>query len=216
MASEDSRYRDRARRFIRSVTAAIRWRPSSWRCAPACIICRTEANASKSACFAVASEWVFFEARHDHRHQVAPSLHGETKQRVAMVVVASVLDDLPAPEHLLEEFQCRPRRRCLGDRELVLDLPAEKAPGIAHDRDREAALAVDEADDPLFEPWPFLLIARTGRIVTAHGRTLLRGWDTAVPPDARGFQHIADCTRRVAAPRGRTWCTARSSTLVPL
>jgi hypothetical protein len=60
---------------------------------------------------------------------------------------------------------------------------------------------VDEADDPLLEPWPFLLIARTGRIVTA--------WLHAVPPDARGFQHIADCTRRVAAPRGRTWCTSR-------
>jgi hypothetical protein len=52
-------------------------------------------------------QWMFFEERHDHRHQVAPSLHGETKQRMAMVVVASVLDDLPAPEHLLEEFECR-------------------------------------------------------------------------------------------------------------
>ncbi len=59
----------------------------------------------------------------------------------------------------------------------MLDLPAEEAPGIAHDRDRETAFAVDEADDPLLEPWPFLLIARTGRIVTAHARTLLRGWD---------------------------------------
>src|SRR5829696_1247781 len=95
---------------------------------------------------------------------------------MAMVVVAPVLDDLPTPEHPLEEFERRPGRRRLGDRELVLDLPAEEAPGIAHDRYREAAFAVDEADDPLLEPWPFLLIARTGRIVTAHGRTLLRGW----------------------------------------
>ena len=111
-------------------------------------------------------QWVLFEERHDHRYQVAASLHGEAKQRVAMVVVAPVLDDLAAPEHLLEEFERRPRRRRLGDRELVLDLPAEEAPWVAHDRDREAALAVDEADDPLLEPWPFLLIARTGRIVT--------------------------------------------------
>ena len=66
----------------------------------------------------------------------------------------------------------------LGDRELVLDLPAEEAPGIAHDRDRETAFAVDEADDPLLEPWPFLLIARTGRVVTGHGRTLAGGWDS--------------------------------------
>ena len=95
-----------------------------------------------------------------------------------MVVVAPVLDDLPAPEHLLEEFERRPRRRRLGDRELVLDLPAEEAPGVAHHRDRETAFAVDEADDPLLEPWPFLLIARTGRVVTGHARTLQRGWDS--------------------------------------
>ena len=48
-----------------------------------------------------------------------------------MVVVALVLDDVTAPEHLLEEFEGRPGRRRLGDRELVLDLPAEEAPGIA-------------------------------------------------------------------------------------
>src|SRR4029434_4500726 len=96
---------------------------------------------------------------------------------MAMVVVAPVLDDLATPEHLLEEFERQPGRRRLGDRELVLDLPAEETPGIAHAGYREAAFAVDEADDPLLEPWPFLLIARTGRIVTAHGRTLLRGWD---------------------------------------
>ena len=95
-----------------------------------------------------------------------------------MVVVALVLDDAAAPEHQLEEFERWPGRRRLGDRELVLDLPAEEAPGIAHDRDREAAFAVDEADDPLLEPWPFLLIARTGRVVTGHGRTLREGWDS--------------------------------------
>ena len=123
-------------------------------------------------------QWIRLEERHDDLDQLAPPLHREAKQRVAMVVVAPVLDDLPAPEHLLEEFERRSGRRRLGDRELVLDLPAEEAPGIAHDRDREAAFAVDEADDPLLETWPFLLIARTGRVVTGHGRTLARGWDS--------------------------------------
>ena len=123
-------------------------------------------------------QWVRFEERNHDLDQLPPPLHGEAQERVAMVVVAPVLDDLPAPEHLLEEFERRPRRRRLGDRELVLDLPAEEAPGIAHDRDRETAFAVDEADDPLLEPWPFLLIARTGRVVTGHGRTLARGWDS--------------------------------------
>jgi len=41
----------------------------------------------------------------------------------------------------------------------------------------EAAVAVGEADDPLRETWPFLLIVRTGRIVTAHVRTLRGGCD---------------------------------------
>ena len=124
------------------------------------------------------NQWVRFEERNHDLDQLPSPLHGEARERVAMVVVAPVLDDVTAPEHLLEEFERRPRRRRLGDRELVLDLPAEEAPGIAHDRDRETAFAVDEADDPLLEPWPFLLIARTGRVVTGHGRTLQRGWDS--------------------------------------
>lgn len=50
------------------------------------------------------------------------------------------------------------------------------------DRDGEATLPVDEADDPLrFEleprPYGFLLIVRTGRIFTAHVTTLLMGCD---------------------------------------
>jgi len=57
------------------------------------------------------------------------------------------------------------------------NLPAESAARIADHRDRKAALAVDEADDPLLDTWPFLLIARTGRIFTAHATTLRRGCD---------------------------------------
>ena len=52
------------------------------------------------------------------------------------------------------------------------------------------------ADDPLLDAWPFLLIARTGRIVTAHPVILSRGCDRngRVPPDTRGSQQIASCT----------------------
>ncbi len=39
------------------------------------------------------------------------------------------------------------------------------------------ASAVYEADGPLLETWPFLLIARTGRFVTAHASTLIVGCD---------------------------------------
>jgi hypothetical protein len=48
---------------------------------------------------------------------------------------------------------------------------------VPKDRNAEAALAVDEADDPLLETWPFLLIVRTGRIFTSHVPTIRRGCD---------------------------------------
>ena len=123
-------------------------------------------------------QWIRFEEGHHDLDQLPPPLHGEAQERVAMVVVAPVLDDVAAPEYLLEEFERRPRRRRLGDRELVLDLPAESTPRVANHGYREATLAVDEADGPLLDAWPFLLIARTGRVVTGHGRTLREGWDS--------------------------------------
>ena len=92
-----------------------------------------------------------------------------------MVVVTGVLDQIPTAELLREELECGSGGRRLGHRELVLDLPAESTTRIAYHRDREAALTVDEADDPLLDTWPFLLIVRTGRIFTAHRRTLGTG-----------------------------------------
>ena len=112
-----------------------------------------------------------------------------------MVVGAVVLDDVAAPEHLTEEFERRSRGCCLCDGELVLDLPAESASRVPHHGDRETAFAVDEADDPLLDTWPFLLIARTERIFTASK-------ERRVPSDTRVFQHIASCTQCVTALRG--------------
>ena len=124
-----------------------------------------------------------------------------------MVVVAPVLDDLlRAPEHLLRSssagldgaawvtenscWTCQPRRHS----------------GVAHDRDRETAFAVDEADDPLLEPWPFLLIARTGR-VTGMAAPYCEG-GTASTAGYWGFPAYSRLHfDGVAAPRGRTWCT---------
>jgi hypothetical protein len=57
----------------------------------------------------------------------------------------------------------------------VLDLPAESASRVTDHGYREATFAVDEADGPLLDAWPFLLIDRTGRIFTAHVGTLRRG-----------------------------------------
>ena len=50
-------------------------------------------------------QWMRFEERNHDLDQLPPPLHGEAQERVAMVVVAPVLDDLAAPEHLLEEFE---------------------------------------------------------------------------------------------------------------
>ena len=88
-----------------------------------------------------------------------------------MVTNARVLDHPATLELLDERLECRPRARCLSHRELVLDLPAESAPGVANHGNREAALTVDEADDPLLDTWPFLLIVRTGWVFTAHRPT---------------------------------------------
>src|SRR6266540_4364196 len=100
-----------------------------------------------------------------------------------MIVGAVVRDQVAAAEHLYEALERGPGVSGLGDRELVLDLPADSTPGVAHHRDREAPFAVDEADGPLFGTWPFLLIVRTGRVVTAHRHTLRRGCDIGrVPP----------------------------------
>jgi hypothetical protein len=92
-----------------------------------------------------------------------------------MVVVTDVLDDRAASEVLPEELQRGSRRRCLSYGELKLNLPAEPARCILHDGDRETPFAVYEPDDPLLDTWPFLLIIRTDRIVTAHGTPSI-GW----------------------------------------
>ena len=95
-----------------------------------------------------------------------------------MVVVPELLHDAATAEDLEEDFERGPRRRVLRDGELVLDLPTENAACVPHHRDREASFTVDEADSPLlYSTWSFLLIVRTGRIVTSHGRTLRRGSD---------------------------------------
>ena len=121
------------------------------------------------------SQRMFFEERHHSPEQILTTLHGEAQQNLPMVEWTKAFDHTPTPELLGEELQRGPRGRRLGHRELVLDLPAETATRVAHYRDRKAAFTVDEADDPLLNTWPFLLIARTGRIVTAHTPTLRTG-----------------------------------------
>ena len=87
-----------------------------------------------------------------------------------VIVVPAIAADRTTPEEVLQSVQDRHAPRSLNDRELRLDLPAEATRSVPEDRNAEAPFAVDEADDPLHGHWPFLLIVRTGRIVTNHRR----------------------------------------------
>ena len=55
------------------------------------------------------SQRMFFEERDHNVRQVGPPLHGEAEERFPMVVVAGVLDDVPATELLNEDLECGAR-----------------------------------------------------------------------------------------------------------
>ena len=92
-----------------------------------------------------------------------------------MVVMSIEPTDLTASEVLLQQDKNLHAPLRLDDYEGRLDLPADPTRSIAEDRRAEASFTVGKADDPLRETWPFLLIVRTGRIVTVHITTLLPG-----------------------------------------
>jgi hypothetical protein len=85
-----------------------------------------------------------------------------------MVIATSVAANVAALEEPLQLMQKLHAPRSLHHAEVRLNLPTEPTTVVPKDRNAETAFAVDEADDPLLETWPFLLIGRTGRIVTAH------------------------------------------------
>jgi hypothetical protein len=120
-------------------------------------------------------QWAHFEERHHSIQQLATPLHTEAEQRVAMIAWPRLLHDRAAPKHLDEALERSAGRSGLRDGELVLDLPAEPTRGIPNHADRKASFTVDEADGPLLGSWPFLLIVRTGRIVTIHASDPRKG-----------------------------------------
>ena len=77
-----------------------------------------------------------------------------------------------------QQFESSDTAFSLNNRKPRLALPAKGHHRIALYWAAETAFTVDEADDPLLESWPFLLIVRTGRIVTAHVDILLKAYDT--------------------------------------
>jgi hypothetical protein len=118
--------------------------------------------------------------------------------------VPAIAADTSTSEELLQHVQNLHTSLSLNHCEARLDLPTNATRGVPKDWNAEAAFTVDEADDPLCNTWPFLLIVRAGRIVT-HALTLPRGSDSKwVAPDTRSFQQIASCTLRNYFREGQT------------
>ena len=133
------------------------------------------------------AEWICFEERHDHIPEIEPSLDLIAHQVLAVIVVSSIAIDLAASEEVPDQLQNVDTAFALNDKELWLHLPATTHPAVLLDRAAETAFTVDEADDPLLEFWPFLLIARTRRIVTNHEPTIPRGYDIDWYREILGF-----------------------------
>jgi hypothetical protein len=114
------------------------------------------------------SQRILFEERKDTARQVLESSHIKSIEVLAMIVMTSVDEDVTASEEPLQILKNAYALRTLHYRKCRLDLPAYPVAGVPKDGNTEAALTVDEADDPLLDAWPFLLIARTGRVFTAH------------------------------------------------
>jgi hypothetical protein len=107
------------------------------------------------------SQWMCFEKRNDRPDEITEGPDAVSVQVFPMIIVASVTADMAAFEVLLQFMQHVHAPGSLNHTEVRLNLPTETTALVPEDRNTEAAFAVDEADDPLLEPWPFLLIART-------------------------------------------------------
>jgi hypothetical protein len=106
--------------------------------------------------------------RNDRGDEITEGPDAVAVQVFPVDIVTSVATDVAAFEVPLQLVQDMHAPRSLDHAEVRLDLPAETTTAVPKDRNTEAAFAVDEADDPLLETWPFLLIGRTDRIVTVH------------------------------------------------
>src|SRR5438552_3362119 len=94
------------------------------------------------------SQRVLSEERQDAARQVAETTHPIPGDVVAVVVAQAIDADDAAAEEAPQVLEDRHATNALNHRELRLDLPAETTRSIPEDRNAEAPLAVDEADDP--------------------------------------------------------------------
>ena len=120
-----------------------------------------------------AQEGLTFEEREDSVHEIAPVAHHQHKGGVART--AMVLPDVSAAKPALEEIEDLSPFRVLAAVELRHELETSSSARVPLDCYVKRALAIDEASEVSIQS--FLLIVRTGQIVTAHARTLRRGCD---------------------------------------
>jgi hypothetical protein len=123
------------------------------------------------------SQWIRFEERNDRVEEIGQpeDLIDEEVFLVSFVPWSAV--DPSASEVVPDRLKDVHAPLSLHDHEGWLELPPVADSSVPLDGTAEAASSVDEADDPVLDPWPFLLIARTRRIFTGHAPTIPRGSD---------------------------------------
>ena len=124
------------------------------------------------------SQWICIEEGDDHFSKIRPSVHVIDEQIFLVIVVSAISIDAAAPKEDLEQLEGGNTSLSLHHRKPWLNLPSTAHSFVPLNRTTKTAFPIDEADDPLLNSWPFLLIVRTERIVTAHVITLRRGCDT--------------------------------------
>ncbi len=124
------------------------------------------------------AEWISFKEQQNCFPEIVPLEDIVGEQVFFVVIVPGVAIDTSALEELSYELEGRNTSLSLHDYEPRLHLPSAGHAFVPLDWTAETTFTVDEADDPLLESWPFLLIVRTERIFTAHVLTLLIGCDT--------------------------------------
>jgi hypothetical protein len=107
------------------------------------------------------------EERNDHVPDITEPYDAVPEHVFPVVVVAAVPMDPAASEEVDQTFQDVHARASLCHRELRLHLESEFHRATSVDRAAEAALSIDEAENPSFGSQSFLLIFRTSHIVTA-------------------------------------------------
>jgi hypothetical protein len=118
-----------------------------------------------------AQEWLRLEERDDPRQQVFPISNNEHQRGVR--ARSMILTNATAAEPVSDEVQDLPPLGILADVKFGNQLPPEPGARVPANRDVKRAFSVDEPRDIGIQP--FLLIVRTGWIVTAHAFTLNRG-----------------------------------------